>query len=78
MIDRGSHVIESYVHLLNADRSLLNLNPVIFRFGYQFRWIDATEFQDDFSAIVNVPKDDSRPRNNMIGREFKGMPVWSA
>ncbi|HXS36164.1 MAG TPA: hypothetical protein VN721_05650 [Flavipsychrobacter sp.] len=43
------------------------------RIGYQFRWIDATEFETNFSEIVNVPKDDSRPHNNRIGREYKGI-----
>lgn len=65
--------IESYAHVLNADRSLLKLNPTLKQFNYQFRWVDATEFEDNFSEIVNVPKDDNRPRNNMIGREFKGI-----
>lgn len=73
MIDKGTHIIESYAHVLNADRSILKLNSAISKLGYQFRWIDATEFEDDFSEIVNVPKNDSRPRNNMIGREFKGI-----
>lgn len=73
MIDKGPHTIESYAHVLNADRSVLKLNPVLAHFGYQFRWIDTTEFETDFSEIVNVPKDDSRIRNNMIGREYQGI-----
>jgi hypothetical protein len=66
-------IIESYTHVLNADRSVLKLNPALSKLGYKFRWIDATEFETDFSEIVNVSKDDSRSRNNMIGREFKGI-----
>lgn len=73
MIDQGPHIIESYAHVLNADKSVLKLNPAIASFGYQFRWVDATEFETDFSEIVNVPKDDSRPHNIRIGREFKGI-----
>jgi len=73
MIDKGPHIIESYAHVLNAGRSVLKLNPALLPFGYQFRWIDATEFETDFSEIVNVPKDDTRIRNNMIGREYKGI-----
>ena len=73
MIDKGPHIIESYSHVLNADRSVLKLNPLLSKFGYQFRWIDATEFETNFSELVNVPKDDGRKRNNMIGREFQGI-----
>lgn len=73
MIDKGAHIIESYAHILNADKSVLKLNPFLSKLGYQFRWIDATEFENDFSEIINVCKDDSRSRNNMIGREFKGI-----
>jgi len=73
MIDKGEHIIESYAHVLNADKSVLNLNPALETFGYRFRWIDATEFDMDFSEILNVPKNIDRPRNNMIGREFKGI-----
>ncbi len=73
MIDKGEHIIESYAHVLNADRTILKLNPALEQLGYRFRWIDATEFETDFSEILNVPKDDSRPHNNRIGREFKGI-----
>lgn len=73
MIDKGEHIIESYAHVLNVDRSVLKLNPALEKLGYRFRWIDANEFETDFSEIVNVPKNDSRPHNNMIGREFKGI-----
>ncbi len=73
MIDKGEHIIESYAHVLNADRSVLKLNPALEKLGYRFRWIDAAEFDMNFSEILNVPKNNDRPRNNMIGREFKGI-----
>lgn len=73
MIDKGEHIIESYAHVLNVNRSILKLNPALEKFGYRFRWVNATEFDLDFSEILNVPKNVDRPRNNMIGREFKGI-----
>jgi hypothetical protein len=73
MIEKGEHIIESYAHVLNVDRSILKINPALEKLGYRFRWIDATEFETDFSEILNVPKNDGRSRNNMIGREFKGI-----
>jgi hypothetical protein len=73
MIDKGEHIIESYAHVLNADRSVLKLNPALEKHGYRFRWIDATEFETEFSEILNVPKNADRSHNNRIGREFKGI-----
>ena len=39
MIDTGDHIIESYAHVLNADRSVLKLNSALEKLGYRFRWI---------------------------------------
>ncbi|MDB5157973.1 MAG: hypothetical protein JWR50_2680 [Mucilaginibacter sp.] len=73
MIDKGEHIIETYAHVLNADISVLKLNYALEKLGYRFRWIDATEFETDFSEILNVPKNNDRPHNIRIGREFKGI-----
>lgn len=73
MVNNGEHIIESYAHVLNTDRSVLKLNPAIELFGYRFKWVDTTKFETDFSEILNIPKNNDRPRNNMIGREFQGI-----
>ncbi len=73
MLSLGGHILESYAHILNADKTILKLNPAIERFGYKFVWIDASEFEKNFSEIFNVPKDDNRPLTIMIGREHKGI-----
>ena len=39
----GEHIIESYAHITNADRSVLQLNPVIEKFGFRFLWVDALQ-----------------------------------
>lgn len=72
MLSTGEHRLESYAHILNADRTILKLNPTLEKFGYRFIWVDATEFEMNFSEIFNVPKGD-RPRTIMIGRESKGI-----
>jgi len=72
LLSLGEHILESYAHILNADRTILKLNPAIEKFGYNFIWVDATEFEVNFSEIFNVPKD-NRPHTIMIGREFKGI-----
>ena len=73
MLSLGEHVLESYAYFLNADTTILKLNPAIEKFGYKFIWVDATEFEINFSEIFNVPKDNSRPHTIMIGREYKGI-----
>lgn len=73
MLSLGEHILESYAHILNADRTILKLNPIIEKFGYKFIWVDASEFEKNFSEILNVPKDNNRPLTIMIGREHKGI-----
>jgi hypothetical protein len=73
MLSLGEHILESYAHILNVDRTILKLNPAIEKFGYKFLWIDASEFEKNFSEIFNVPKSDDRPLTIMIGREWKGI-----
>ena len=73
MLSLGEHRLESYAHILNADSSILKLNSAIEIFGYKFLWIDASEFEKNFSEIFNVPKSNDRPLTIMIGREFKGI-----
>ena len=73
MINTGKYTFESYAHILNADRSILKLNPAIENFGYKFLWIDASQFESIFSEIVNVPKSQVRPLTIMIGREHHGI-----
>ena len=73
MISRGEHILESYAHLINVDRTILKLNPKIKEFGYEFVWIDATELEKNFSELLNVPKDDTRKLTIIIGRESLGI-----
>lgn len=73
MLSLGEHRLESYAHILNADRTILKLNPAIEKFGYKFIWVDASEFEKNFSEIFNVPKSDDRPLTIMIGSEHKGI-----
>lgn len=63
MLSTGEHILESYAHILNADRTILKLNPILEKFGYRFVWVDATEFEVNFSEIFNVPKGDLRMEN---------------
>jgi hypothetical protein len=72
MLSLGEHILESYAHFLNTDRTILKLNPVIQKFGYEFIYIDASELEINFSEIFNVPKGD-RPHTIIIGREPKGI-----
>ena len=72
MLSLGEHILESFAHILNTDRTILKLNPAIERFGYKFIWVDASEFEMNFSEIFNVPKSDERPLTIMIGREISG------
>lgn len=69
MLSLGEHVIESYAHILNADKSILKLNPTIEKFGYHFLWIDASELEKNFSDILSVPKSNQRLLTIIIGRE---------
>lgn len=73
MLSLGEQILESYAHILNADRTVLKLNPAIEKFGYKFIWVDASEFEKNFSEIFNVPKNDKRPLTIIIGREQKGI-----
>jgi Apea-like HEPN len=73
MLSLGEHILESYAHFLNVDRTILKLNPILEKFGYKFLWIDASEFESNFSEIFNVPKSNDRPLTIMIGREYKGI-----
>src|ERR1700693_4643570 len=73
MLSLGEHILESYAHVLNADKSILKLNPAIKEFGYEFLWINASEFEANFSEIVNVPKSNNRLLTIMIGRQYKGI-----
>lgn len=73
MVSLGEHFLESYAHILNADSSLLKLNPALAEFGYRFLWVDASELERNFSEIVNVPKGENRPLTIIIGREQHGI-----
>jgi len=73
MLSLGEHTLESYAHIINVDRTILKLNPTIEKFGYEFIWVDASEFEKDFSEILNIPKNDKRKLTIMIGRESKGI-----
>lgn len=73
MINRGKYTFKSYAIVLNADRTVLKLNPALEKLGYKFEWIDETELEANFSEIFNVPKSTERPLTIMIGREFKGI-----
>jgi len=73
MINRGKYTFESYAIVLNADRTVLNLNPALEKLGYKFQWVNETELETDFSEIFNIPKSDDRALTIMIGREFKGI-----
>jgi len=73
MINEGQYTFESYAHILNADRSILKLNPAIEKFGYKFLWVDASDFESNFSEIVNIPKSQDRPLTIMIGRHHHGI-----
>ena len=73
MLSLGEHILESYAHILNTDRTILKLNPAIEKFGYKFLWVDVSEFEKNFSEIFNISKNNDRPLTIMIGREFKGI-----
>ncbi len=73
MVSLGEHIIESYAHILNADRTILKLNPAIEKFGYRFLWINASEFEKDFSDMLSIPKSDQRLLTFNIGREHHGI-----
>jgi Apea-like HEPN len=73
MINVGKYTFESYAHILNADKSILKLNSTIENFGYKFLWVDASDFESNFSEIVNVFKSQDRPLTIMIGREYRGI-----
>lgn len=73
MINPGKHTFEAYAHVLNADLTLLGLNPAIEKFGYKFLWVDASDFEENFSEIVNVPKSADRLLTIIIGREQHGI-----
>jgi len=73
MINQGRYTFESYAHVLNADRSILKLNPAMKKLGYEFLWVDASGFEENFSEIVNIPKSNDRPLTIMIGREHHGI-----
>ncbi len=48
MLSLGEHTLESYAHILNVDRTILKLNNVLKKFGYEFLWIDTSEFEKIF------------------------------
>lgn len=73
MINRGKYNIESYAHILNTDRSILKLNPIIEKFGYSFMCVTASEFEKEFSEILNIPKNTERKLTIIIGREQHGI-----
>ena len=73
MINSGKYTFETYAIVLNADKTILKLNPALEKLGYKFQWIDETELEASFSEIFNVPKSNDRPLTIMIGRKFKGI-----
>ena len=52
MINSREHIIESYAHILNADRSILKLNPALKKLGYCFLCVDASEFENRPLTII--------------------------
>ena len=73
MLSLGEHTLESYAHVINVDKTILQLNPTIEKFGYKFIWVDASEIEKDFSEILNIPKNDERKLTVHIGRESHGI-----
>lgn len=73
MLNKGKYTFESYAHILNADKSILKLNPALEKFGYKFLWINASDFEKNFSEILNVPKSNDRPLTIIIGRDQHGI-----
>ena len=73
MLSLGEHILESYAHIINVDRTILKLNSTIEKFGYEFIWVDESEFEKNFSEILNIPKNDERKLTIMLGREAKGI-----
>ncbi len=65
--------MEAYAHIINTDRSILELNPAIEKFGYRFLCVDASEFEKNYSEILNVPKSSQRPLTIIIGRKQHGI-----
>lgn len=73
MVSSKQCTFESYAVVLNSDRTILKLNPVLEKFGYKFQWVDASELEANFSDIFNVPKVDNRPLTIIIGRESQAI-----
>ncbi len=68
MVSLGSHIIESYAHLLNVDKSILKLNGKLNEFGYEFLCVDATEIEKNYSDLLSIPKSNERLLTIHIGR----------
>jgi len=73
MLNPGNYTLEAYAHILNTNRSILKLNPIIEKFGYHFLCVDASEFEKNYSEILNVPKSTDRPLTIIIGRKQHGI-----
>jgi hypothetical protein len=50
------NLIESYVLFINVDDSILQLNPVIEKHGYQFIFVNLEELENRFSDLFHLPK----------------------
>lgn len=48
--------IEGYAVFRNVDSSVLLLNPVLEDYGFKFVTISVAEFEENFSALLNIPK----------------------
>lgn len=57
IITKTSYPVETYALYVNVDNSVLKLNPIIEKFGYQFVSINLSDFEKSFSHLVSLPKD---------------------
>jgi pimeloyl-ACP methyl ester carboxylesterase len=65
-----SYVVESYALIKNADKSILNLNPIIKKFGYQFIVVNLKELEANFSDLFSLPDLYSSTTDPIIARKF--------
>ena len=63
MITKTSYLVYTYSLFVNVDNSVLGLNPIIDKFGYQFVSINLQDFEKSFSHLVSLPKDFQSERN---------------
>src|SRR5580704_5903490 len=51
-----SYKVESYALMTNADSSILQLNPFLEKYGYQFILVNLGELEAHFSDLVGLRK----------------------